>query len=113
MVRFKKQAKKMIEALGLKSIPIGRKFADNYDEVNQLSKNISICEALKVVKDKKIILTITKETCNCRGGRHFTGLEILPIESLAPALTTKKQSLRINGCRFGFYKKTTSACKKG
>jgi uncharacterized protein (DUF169 family) len=52
-------------------------------------QKVSICEALNIIKKENIMLTITKETCDCAGGRHFTGLEILPIETLAPALTAE------------------------
>jgi uncharacterized protein (DUF169 family) len=50
---------------------------------------VSICEAFNIVKHENIVLTITRENCVCPGGRHFTGLEILPIETLSPALTSK------------------------
>jgi uncharacterized protein (DUF169 family) len=89
MPKFKTKTKQMIGILGLKWPPIRVKFSNNHKETSQLSKSVSICEALNIVKQKNIMLTITKETCVCPGGRHFTGLEILPIETLAPALTAE------------------------
>jgi len=88
--KFEKETKELTETLGLKSEPVGVKFSDNHEETSWLSKKVSICEALDIIKQEKIMLTITKETCTCAGGRHFTGLEILPIETLAPALTAEK-----------------------
>ncbi len=81
-------AKKMIEALGLNWAPIGAKFSAKSDETNKQRK-VSICEAFNIVKHEGILLSITKETCVCPGGRHFTGLEILPIDVLAPAIASK------------------------
>jgi uncharacterized protein (DUF169 family) len=88
--KFKTKTKQLIEKIGLKWTPIGLKFSDNHQETSQSSKKVSICEALNIVKNKNITLTITKETCACAGGRHFAGLEILPTKTLAPALTAEK-----------------------
>lgn len=82
------KTKRVVRVLGLKWTPIGVKFSDNHN-VEPLTRNVSICDAIHIVKKEKIVLTLNKETCACAGGRHFTGLEILPIEKLAPALTTQ------------------------
>jgi uncharacterized protein (DUF169 family) len=36
-----------------------------------------------------LTIGLTKENCVCPGGRHFTGLQILPSENIASALTKK------------------------
>jgi uncharacterized protein (DUF169 family) len=88
--KFETEAKRMIKALGLKRSPIGARFSDNSKEFDLSTDKVSICEAFSLVKNENVALTITKENCVCPGGRHFTGLEIFPIETLAPVLTTKK-----------------------
>jgi len=65
-------------------------FSNDSSKVNQMSKKISICKAIETVKQKNVTLTINKENCVCPGGRHFIGLEILPIETLVPAVTSKR-----------------------
>jgi len=89
MPELNTKTKHLIGKIGLKWTPIGVKFSDNHKETSQSSKNVSVCEALNIVKKENIMLTITKETCVCAGGRHFTGLETLPMETLAQALTAK------------------------
>jgi uncharacterized protein (DUF169 family) len=88
--RFKAEAKKIVEVLGLKWTPIAAKFSVNVKGIGDSARKLSICEALDVVKRENLVLTLSKENCACPGGRHFTGLEIVPIETFAPALTTKK-----------------------
>jgi uncharacterized protein (DUF169 family) len=88
--KLKTNAKRMVEDLGLKWKPIGAKFSDSPGKFNLSTDKVSICEALYLIKNDNIAITITKENCACPGGRHFTGLEIFPIETLAPVLTTKK-----------------------
>jgi uncharacterized protein (DUF169 family) len=74
----------------LKWTPIAGKFSVNTKGTGDSARKLAICEALDVVKRENLVLTLSKENCVCQGGRHFTGLEIVPIETFAPALTTKK-----------------------
>jgi uncharacterized protein (DUF169 family) len=90
MRRFRAEVEKIIEVSGLKWPPIAGKFSDKSPEIGDSSRKLSVCEALDVVKHENVLLTLSKENCTCRGGRHFTGLEIMPLESLAPALATEK-----------------------
>jgi len=83
-------SKKIVEVLGLKWTPIAGKFLAHTTETEDSTRKLNICEALDVVKRENSVLTLSKENCACFGGRHFTGLEIVPIETFAPALTTKK-----------------------
>jgi uncharacterized protein (DUF169 family) len=90
MSRFEVEAEKIVRLLGLKWMPIAGKFSANPEERGDCSKKLSICEAFDVVRRENLVLTISKDNCTCPGGRHFTGLEIVPPETIAPVLTTKK-----------------------
>jgi len=87
---FKAEVKKTVETLGLKWTPIGGKFSAHPEEAGDSAIKLSVCEALDLVKRKNLVITLSKENCTCGGGRHFTGLEIVPIETLAPAVATKR-----------------------
>ena len=112
LFNFKSMSKKMTEWLGLKWLPIGVKFSNEHNEASQRPLNASICEALNIVKRENKSVTITRETCSCRGGRHFTGLEILPAEALAPAVTTQKHRVYKSGDVTDFYKQTAPTSEK-
>jgi len=88
--RFKSETKTIIEALGLKWTPIAAKFSFNAKGIGDSARKLGICEALDVVKRENLVVTLSKENCSCPGGRHFAGLEIVPIKTFAPALTRKK-----------------------
>jgi uncharacterized protein (DUF169 family) len=90
MSRFKEDVKKIVAVVGLNWTPIAGKFSVHNKEGADSALKLSICEALNLVKRDNVILCLSKENCVCIGGKHFTGLEIVPIETLAPALTTKK-----------------------
>jgi uncharacterized protein (DUF169 family) len=90
MSRFRAEAKKMVEVLGMKWAPVAGKFSVDAEEAGDSARKLSICEAFDVVKRENVVLTLSKENCVCQGGRHFTGLEIVPLETIAPTLTTKK-----------------------
>ena len=87
---FEAEAKKTIETLGLEWTPIAGKFSTHAEETADSARKLSICEALWEVKHKNLVLTLSKVNCSCFGGRHFTGLEIVPIETLAPAVANDK-----------------------
>jgi uncharacterized protein (DUF169 family) len=46
-----------------------------------------------MVKRENAVLTLSKENITCFGGRHFIGLEILPLEKLTPAVTAQKHKV--------------------
>lgn len=90
MLKFAGEAQKIVDVLGLKWTPIAGRFSMNAPETGDCVRKLSICEAFDVVKRENLVLTLSKENCVCPGGRHFAGLDIVPIETIAPALTTKK-----------------------
>ena len=87
--KYEAEAKKIVETLGLKRIPIGAKFSA-HAKPSELSPKLSICKALNIVRRKNLVLTLSKENCSCFGGRHFIGMEILSLEALAPAVATTR-----------------------
>ncbi len=93
MSRFKTKAKKIVEVAGLKWTPIAGKFSTHPDKAGDSGRKLSICDALNLVKRRNLVLSLSKENCVCPGGRHFTGLEIVPLETIAPALITKRHKV--------------------
>ncbi len=87
MPKFDLKVKKIMDLLDLNWTPIAGEFTNNADESGDSSKKLSICEAFDLVRRKNIVLNISKVNCTCAGGRHFTGLEFLPSESIASVLT--------------------------
>jgi uncharacterized protein (DUF169 family) len=87
MSRFEVEARKMVEVLGLKWAPIAGKFSVDGEEIGDSARKLSVCEAFDVVRHENLVLNLSKENCVCPGGRHFTGLELLPLETIAVTLT--------------------------
>ena len=93
MQKLKTEATKITKALNLKWTPIAGKFSDSTENEGSPTRKLSICNALSLAKNENLVIALSKENCTCSGGRHFTGLEIAPIESLAPALATKRHKV--------------------
>lgn len=85
MSKFEKRVKEISHALGLENTPIGGKFSESPDPKGTAPR-LSVCEALSVVRREKVIINLSKENCVCPGGRHFTGLEARPLETIAAVL---------------------------
>jgi uncharacterized protein (DUF169 family) len=83
MSRFREKAETMVEALGLEWPPIAGKFADSADERGDNARKLRVCEAFDVVRREGVVINFSRENCICPGGRHFTGLESLPLERIA------------------------------
>lgn len=90
MSRFVEEVKKIVEVVGLNWTPIAGKFSVDNRGTGDTAWKLSICEAFDVVKRNNIVLCLSKENCVCPGGRHFTGLEIVPLETIAPAVTAEE-----------------------
>jgi uncharacterized protein (DUF169 family) len=90
MSRFETEARKVVEILGLRWTPIGGRFSATADDSGDSARKLSICEAFDVVKHEGVVLNLSAENCTCSGGRHFTGLEILPVETIATAVAKKE-----------------------
>lgn len=90
MFRFEAEARTIVGLLKLKWSPLAGKFSARDKDTREFASKLSICEALDMVKRENLVLVISKRNCACAGGRHFTGLQIVPTETIASALTTEK-----------------------
>jgi uncharacterized protein (DUF169 family) len=77
--------------LNLKWPPIALKFLTNAEEAEEsaLARKAIVCEAFDIVRRDKSFLRLSKKSCDCSGSRHLTGLQFLPVETIANALTRK------------------------
>jgi len=91
--KYEAEVNKIVETLGLRWTPIAGKFSVHAKETGKSSLKLSICKAIQLVRRKNLVLALSKENCSCFGGRHFTGMEILPLETLAPAVATAKHKV--------------------
>ena len=89
MSKFEEQAKQMVETLNLKCAPMAARFSATNEEIGDASKKLSVCDAFEVVRRDDVVICLSKKNCTCPGGRHFTGLEPMPLESLATAVSGK------------------------
>ncbi len=92
-MKFEREACKITETLQLKSNPIAGRFSDQRAPGSNSEVKMSICRALREAKHSDVVVSLSKENCTCPGGRHFTGLEIAPMETFAPSLTTGKHKV--------------------
>ena len=93
MSRFAAETKKIVELLGLKWAPIAGRFSVGAEEFGDSSRKLSVCEAFSVARRDNLVLKLSKENCTCPGGRHFTGLESLPVNVIATAVTSKEHKI--------------------
>lgn len=93
MSKFRAETRKITQVLGLKWAPIAGRFSIDANEAEDSVRKLSICEAFDLVKRRSLVLVLSIENCSCSGGRHFAGLEIVPLEIIAPALITKKHKV--------------------
>ncbi|HVP26862.1 MAG TPA: DUF169 domain-containing protein [Candidatus Bathyarchaeia archaeon] len=89
MPKFERKVRKIVQLLGLKWAPIAGMFSDSPIESGDRERRLKVCEAFDVVRREKVIVNLSKENCVCSGGRHFTGLELLPQEEIVPVLASK------------------------
>jgi len=89
MPKFGREAKKIVQTLGLKWKPIAGKFSNRPSEGADADRKLRICEAFDFVRRKNVIVTFSRKNCTCSGGLHFIGLKLLPMEAIASVLTGK------------------------
>ena len=87
MTKYKEQSKVLKQMLGLEWSPIAVTWSDKPDERGSLDKQPSVCQALEKIKEKNLIVNLTKENCMCPGGKHYLGLEVLPLHVIAMVWT--------------------------
>ena len=70
--------------------PVAVAFTDKAYDGGDSTQKLRFCEALDMVRRENVILNFSKESCVCVLGRHFLGLEILPVETIASHLMRAK-----------------------
>jgi uncharacterized protein (DUF169 family) len=82
MSKLDGHVKRIVQILGLKSVPIGARFSETPDG-RGMDRQLRICEALDVVRRRKAVVNLSKENCVCRGGCHIAGWQALSVEDLS------------------------------
>jgi uncharacterized protein (DUF169 family) len=93
MLKLKAETTKIVKVLNLKWAPIAGRFSDDAEKQGSSTRKLTVCQALSLAKRENLVIALSKENCTCPGGRYYTGLEIAPIESFAPTLTTKRHKV--------------------
>ena len=86
LAKYGEQSDVLKQALGLEWSPVAVSFSDKPDERGE-ARRIRVCEAFNVVRRENVVLNFSKENCVCPGGRHFSGLELLPLDAAAGVWT--------------------------
>jgi uncharacterized protein (DUF169 family) len=86
MKNYAEQSEVLKLTLSLEWGPVAVAFSDKPDERGE-ARRIRICEAFNVVRRENVIINFSRENCICPGGRHYSGLEILPPEAIAGVWT--------------------------
>jgi uncharacterized protein (DUF169 family) len=87
MTKYEEQSEALKKTLGLEWSPIAVTWSDEPDERGSLDKQPSVCQVLERVKEENVIVNLTKENLMCPGGKHYLGLEVLPLPAVAMVWT--------------------------
>jgi uncharacterized protein (DUF169 family) len=86
--RFQEETGAITDLLSLETGPVAARFSTHADKSADSARKLSVCDALNIVRRENVVLSISKENCSCFGGRHFIGLEIIPLETFAKLLAS-------------------------
>jgi uncharacterized protein (DUF169 family) len=90
MSRFMKDVRSFVQPLDFEFEPVAVTFTDKAHEEGDSTQKLRFCKALDVVRREHVIINFSKESCACVLGRHFLGLEILPVETIADHMMNAK-----------------------
>ena len=110
--QLERNVEKVVETLGLEWEPIAVTFSDSPDE-RGVSQRLRVCKAFDVVRRENIIINFSKENCVCPGGRHFTGLELLPLKAVAGIWTKTHKAYKSMDVAVTSIKKQPQPVKRG
>lgn len=82
MSKYEEQAQKLRQTLGLEWSPIGVTYSDDPDSRGSTNKQPNACKALERVLLENTIVNLSKDNCMCPGGKHYLGLEAVPLQAL-------------------------------
>jgi uncharacterized protein (DUF169 family) len=89
MRSYSEQSDILKQTLGLEWGTVAVAFSDKPDERGE-ARRIRICEAFNAVRRENVIINFSIENCVCPGGKHNSGLEILPLDAMAGVWTKHK-----------------------
>lgn len=112
MSKFEGETEKIVETLGLIWEPVAVKFSNSVDE-RGIERRIRVCEAFNVVRRENVIINFSKENCVCPGGKHYTGLEILPLKAVAGVWTKAHKAYESLDVALASIKKQPQPVKRG
>jgi uncharacterized protein (DUF169 family) len=110
--QLERNVEAVVETLGLEWEPIAVTFSDSPDE-RGVSRKLRVCKAFDVVRRENIIINFSKETCVCPGGRHFAGLELLPLKAVAGVWTKTHKAYKSIDVAVTSIKKQPQPVKRG
>lgn len=89
------------------------KFSDSADARGDSTRKLRVCEAFDAVRRENVIINFSKENCICPGGRHFTGLEVLPLETVAAVWTKAHKAYESMDVAIASVRKQPQPTKRG
>jgi uncharacterized protein (DUF169 family) len=112
MENYATQSDILKQTLGLEWSPVAVTYSDKPDERGD-ARRIRICEAINVVRRENVIINFSKENCSCPGGRHYSGLEILPSEAIAGVWTKAHKAYESMDIALASVRKQPQPVKRG
>jgi uncharacterized protein (DUF169 family) len=113
MSGFVEETNKIVQTLGLEWEPIAVSFSETADERGDSARKLRVCEAFDVVRRENSIINFSIDNCICPGGKHFTGLEILPPESVAAVWTKRHRAYKSLDVALSSVKKQPEPTQRG
>ena len=92
MAKYEEQSEVLKQTLGLEWTPVAVSVSNSADERGDSSRKLLVCQAFDAVRREKTIINFSLENCICPVGKHFTGLEILPLETVAAVWTKRHRA---------------------
>jgi uncharacterized protein (DUF169 family) len=92
MADFVEETDRVVKTLGLEWTPVAVSFSNSADERGDSARKLLVCQAFDAVRREKTIINFSLENCICPLGKHFTGLEILPLETVAAVWTKRHRA---------------------
>jgi uncharacterized protein (DUF169 family) len=113
MADFAEETDRVVKTLGLEWTPVAVSFSNSADERGDSARKLLVCQALDAVRREKTIINFSLENCICPGGKHFTGLEILPLEAVATVWTKRHRAYESMEAALASVKKQPQPQKRG
>ncbi len=113
MSKFEEQTIDIVGALGLRWEPLALRFSDREDPRGDSSRRIRVCEAFDAVRREGSIIDFSRENCICPGGKHYLGLESMPLEIVAGVWTKAHKAFESIDTAIASVKRQPQPVKRG